>query len=1077
MSPKSTKNSAPLSREFLKGLWSKINSDNWFGVVNEFKPDGQWKKNGDQIRGLCLEHQETTPSMDIVINKGFVYCHGCGYREFNPLDFYRKLSGYSTLNVIGDLSQRFGIKFPGKAAEKLQAAKEHNDMKIAFFRACTEEFRNQLITLEPYAEAAINWLHTRNLDFSTSQLWPIGIVPPPGKLRAYLEQNRIPQFYQTILTHAYPANASHAVGHVIMFPFSSPSTISYLKTRAPFSKDFRLISDQTNDCYSGVFCLNTFSYLLGNIHDRPVYVVEGEYDALSIFSHSRAAGQDDLCIISTGGNHETDLRFLADFGINNLCLIPDNDMGGIAWAQHILKSSGDLVKQVVIWPSNTPARTDPEEFIGKVGFKDFWDVVQNNLGSKADWAYDVVAPRLIDVDSLKQIEQVVEISKCLFDVDRVAFHQKVQKEFGIQADLIPTSIIDELDDESIGAFIIKLTRDITQRYTPLFSEDVGGTRQYIMYNNEKKNLATFPISRSSDRCRLELQSNLGLSAKEYFGKLGEPEEVAYKFDKNGMKLDKPTELVAKTRNFCVQQAVELSNIRTAPRSGIKELNRGVHFIDNMVFVSNGNVLIKGEIIDDDISFTEMNSPLVNQRGQRLLFTPNLQRWSEHINAPTDLYAGQDFDLKETFETIVDLLNNWQLDEKENGISQKILAADVLYTPIASVFPVMTTMRMKGPSSSGKSALMSFLYRPRDPTGYFLCEAAVYLDSYSWAGIRGLLNGSTLRLCLDEFEQSSRGNLTKYAEATNMILHHIRNISEGSETAMGRADMTAAEFSMKCPVFVSGIHSMFDYRDASRFVPIGTTHIDGFRSPVSKIKTTVTKEQIQELQRRITLGMFHRIPEIRKTADEIERELSKFGCEHRLTRLLIPAGCIMKMVGIKDHLTILEKFISLKDEQIKNTVDDDAAGPIIKTVFRTPFRAAMVSSNCATERVKLEDLLQDPTAYNLPLIGVHILDENHVVIRWIEFVNTVFEREGNARGKVGRYRSTIANSKYDVSRKRLSPVLRTKLDKLMGNSVSEYDYSIINMRVAGVTVSNLHSSLTAPVETLSPTASLNQFADI
>ena len=183
----------------------------------------------------------------------------------------------------------------------------------------------------------------------------------------------------------------------------------------------------------------------------------------------------------------------------------------------------------------------------------------------------------------------------------------------------------------------------------------------------------------------------------------------------------------------------------------------------------------------------------------------------------------------------------------------------------------------------------------------------------------------------------------------------------------------------------------------------------------------------------------------------------------------------KMVGTGPF--ILEKFIGLKDEQIKNTVDDDAAGPIIKSVFRTPFRAALVSAHSQKERTKLEDLLQDPTAYDLPLIGVHVLDENHIVIRWIEFVNTVFERENNARGKIGRYRSTIANSKYDVSRKRLTPVLRTKLDKLMGSSVSEYDYSVIDLRVVGVTVANLHSSLSAPIEVLSPTASLTKFADI
>lgn len=1078
MSSKANKKTAPLSREFLKGLWTKISVDDWFSVACEFKPDGKWKKSGGTIRGSCLEHQESTPSMDILIEKGFVYCHGCGYREWNPLDFYRKLSGYTTLNVIGDLSQRFNIKFPGKTAEKLQMAKEHNEMKMAFFRACNNEFREQLIKTEPYAEAAINWLRTRSLDFSTSQLWPIGIVPPVAKLKSFLETSRISQFYQPILAHVYLANALHTIGHIAMFPFSSPSTISYIKTREPFSKNFRLISDEFVDTYEGVFCLNTFVHLLGNLQDNPVYVFEGEFDALSILSHSRAAGHDDLCVISTGGNHEVNLQFLADFGISNLHIVPDNDGGGIGWAQHILKSSADLIKKVMVWPFDAPSRIDPEEAVGKFGFEVFWKMVQDNLAAKSDWAYEILAPRLADTDDLTQINQITNISKCLFDADRVALHQRIEKELGIKTDLIPAALLDDLDESSIASFVIKIAHDLQRRFSPLYYEDTNGARSHIMYDPATRSLVNLPVGKQSDRCRLELQTAISMTLQEYCKKIGEPLEVESKFTKNGDLYPKPFEAATKLRNLCLQQAVEIVNMNTAPRGAIKELTSGMHLIDDVTYISNGKTLIKGEITDGEIIFSDVETPKLTAREGQLLFIPGTAPWSEFIHTPGDLYEGKGFDAKEVFETIVDLLNGWQLEEKENGLSQKILAADVLYTPIASAFPTMTALRLKGPSHSGKSALMSFMYRSRDPDGYYLCEAANYIDSYSWAGIRGLINGSTLRLCLDEFEQSNRPGLTKQSEAVNSILNNIRNTSKGAVVMMGNSDMSSHAFSLRCPVFVAGIHSMNEYRDLSRFVPIETMRIDNFYSPISKIRAKFNPEQMRDLRKKITLCLFHRIPEIRETCKTIIHELSKFGLMDRLIELLAPAACIMKIVGVPDYLEVIEKFARLKTIQIANMVDDDDATPLLKSILWTPFPAMMVSTNYPKSIIKLEEVLQDPTAFDLPTIGVHLLDDKHLLIRWVELSNTVLANSKNFKFRTPqRLRSTVANSKYDISKTSLPSPLQTKVNDLLRSGANEYDYSIIDLQVLGMIIPNLHASMTAPVQLISESDCLHKFGDI
>jgi len=1075
VNPKSSKKHAALSREFLKGLWAKIGTDNWFSVACEFKPDGKWKKSGDTIRGLCLEHQESNPSMDVQIDKGFVHCHGCGYREWNPLDFYRKLSGYSTVNVVGDIALRFQIKFPSKISEKIQAIKDHNDMKMAIFRACSMEFREQLIKTEPYAEKSINWLQSRNLDFSTSQMWPIGIVPPAGKMLNLLAHNKVGHLLPMINAYLYPEKAFHSIGHVALFPFSSPTTVGHIKIREPFSKTFRILPDEFSERMEGLFGLNTFVHLLGNLQDTPVYTVEGEFDALSLYSHSQACGHD-LCVVATGGNFETSLGWLADFGIKNLQLLPDNDGGGIAWAQSILRKSPNA-SRVLNWPKTIDERVDPEEAVGKFGFAPFWEIVQNNLLSKSDWAYDVLSYQIIDVDDVTRLDRVSNVSKCLFDSDRSAFLQRVQKEQGVDTSLIP-GLQATFEDDSIESFVIKVARDMGERYLPLYFEDNGPSRQFVMYSLPTKEILTFPIGKGNDRGRTELQRDRGFTLDDYFRKLGEPISVGFKVNKDGIPIPKTYETVTKLRNLCFQQSIETVNLCATPRARVEELKRGVHCVDNNIYVSNGRSLIKGENIDNEMIFSEMETPKLDTGKRHVLFSPGTKRWSEFINTPDDLYEGKGYDLKEIFETVVDLLDSWILEGKENGISQQFLAADLLYTTVASAFPTMTMLRLKGPSHSGKSALMSFLYRNRDPSGYYLCEAAEYVDSYSWAGIRGLMQGSKLRLCMDEFEQSNRAGSNRQGEAVNNILSNVRNTGQGSISTMGTANMGFSEFALNFPIFVAGIHSMNEYRDLSRFVPIETIRIDTLQSPLSKIRSKMTPEQIRELRKRVTLCMFTRIPEIASTYKTISHELSKFGLLERLVTAVTPAACVMKLAGIPDYMETVEKFIRLKAAQICNTVDDDDAAPLIKSILRTPFPSYMVSPNLAKSVVHLEELFKDPTAYDLSSLGVYLLDSKYLMIRWIELTATVLSNAKNFRyHSPQRLRSTLANSRYDIAKVSLPQTIQTKINDLIGTSANEYDYSIIDLQSLGVSIQNYHHSMVAQVAPPTQNECLSKFGDI
>lgn len=1075
MSSKPSKNRSTLSREFLKGLWTKIGTDNWFNVANEFKPDGQWKKSGTTVRGLCLEHQESNPSMDILVEQGFVYCHGCGYREWNPLDFYRKLSSYSTINVVGDLTTRFQIKFPSKIAEKIQAAKDHNDMKIAIFRACSQEFREQLIKTEPYAEKAINWLKSRNLDFSTSQMWPLGIVPPVSKIQSLLNNSKAAHLGPMVMGYLYPEKMYHSIGHVALFPFSSPTTVGHIKIREPFTKTFRVLPDEFSDKMEGVFGLNTIAHLLGNLQDQPVYVVEGEFDALSLYSHSQALGHE-LCVLGTGGNFETSLGWLADFGVQSLNLIPDNDGGGLAWAQNILRKSPNVTR-ILAWPANSDPRIDPEEAVGKLGFAPFWQVVEDNLLSKADWAYDVLAYQIIDVDDVTKIEKVSNIAKCLFDSDRSAFLNRVQIEQGIDASLIPASSTN-FEDDSIQGFISKMAKDLCEKYFPLYYEDSATMRQFIVYSGSNKSLLTFPVGRGIDKSRNELQRDQRVTLEDYFTKLGEPPEVSLKFDKNGIPSPKPYESTTKLRNLCLQQSIEMANLRSTPRSNLEELKRGVHCVENNVYISNGDVLIKGECTEGEMIFSEMDLPLIEIGDRKVLFTPGAPRWSEFINTPNDLYEGKGYDLKEIYETVVDLLDSWVLAEKENGLSQKFIAADLLYTTVASAFPVMTMVRLTGPSSSGKSAMMAFLYRDRDRTGYYLCEAAEYVDSYSWAGIRGMMAGSRLRICLDEFEQANRPGVSKQGDAVNNILQNIRNTGTGSRTTMGTAAMGHQEFQMNLPVFVAGIHSMNEYRDLSRFIPIETIRIDHLQSPFTRIRNKLNPAQIKELRKRITLCLFPYIPEIQRIYPQVSHELSKFGILERLVAGLTPAAVVMKLAGVSDYLEIIEKFARLKATQIGNAVDDDDAAPLLKSILRSPFPSFMVASNFPKSIVQLEELLKDPTAYDLSSVGVYVLDQKYLLVRWIELTATILNSAKNFRFRSPqRLRATLANSKYDVAKSSLPQTLQTKINDLVGSGATEYDYSIVDLHTLGVSVQNYHPSLVAPVVVADQNECLTRFCDI
>ena len=129
------------------------------------------RKAGKEYKACCPFHDEKTPSFNVVPDKQFYHCFGCGAHG-TALGFLMEYDHLNFVEAVEELAARAGLDVPREEAVANAAAKPSQD-HYALLEQAGEYYRQQLRNSQP----AIDYLKKRGVTSDTATRFGIGYAP------------------------------------------------------------------------------------------------------------------------------------------------------------------------------------------------------------------------------------------------------------------------------------------------------------------------------------------------------------------------------------------------------------------------------------------------------------------------------------------------------------------------------------------------------------------------------------------------------------------------------------------------------------------------------------------------------------------------------------------------------------------------------------------------------------------------------------------------------------------------------------------------------------------------------------
>jgi DNA primase len=130
-------------------------------------------KRGRDYVGLCPFHNEKTPSFNVVEDKGFFHCFGCGAHG-DVIGFLMQNSGLGFREAVELLAGEAGLEVPQSTPQERERAQRQVDLQDTMEAACAF-FQAQLEA--PAGKAGLAYLERRGLDAATIRRFRLGFAP------------------------------------------------------------------------------------------------------------------------------------------------------------------------------------------------------------------------------------------------------------------------------------------------------------------------------------------------------------------------------------------------------------------------------------------------------------------------------------------------------------------------------------------------------------------------------------------------------------------------------------------------------------------------------------------------------------------------------------------------------------------------------------------------------------------------------------------------------------------------------------------------------------------------------------
>ena len=385
-----------------KQLISEIkNSVNIVDVIGEVV---QLTKAGRNFLGLCPFHGEKTPSFNVVEDKQFYHCFGCGKSGdvFKFIEDYRGVSFMEAVQIVGD---QVGIQVQALAPS--QSRGQQTDGKQPFYEIHQEaaKFYHAILMTTKMGEDARQYLYDRGLDDEVLRHFQIGLAPAEGN---YLYQSVSGKFSENIMAESGLFHISDmgtmydAFQDRIMFPLSDD-------TGRVIAFSGRLWRDQAEGTKPQGKYKNSRSTLLFNksyelYHldkakqvakkNHELYLMEGFMDVIAAY---RAGIENAVASMGTALTREH-VAHLSKF-TKKVILAYDGDKAGRLATAKALEVLEKLEVEVV----QIPDQMDPDEYLKKNSPQALADLLEKTRLSRIEFLMDYWKP-----DNIENLQAQIE---------------------------------------------------------------------------------------------------------------------------------------------------------------------------------------------------------------------------------------------------------------------------------------------------------------------------------------------------------------------------------------------------------------------------------------------------------------------------------------------------------------------------------------------------------------------------------------------------------------------------------------------------------------------------------------------
>ena len=319
------------------------------------------QKSGRNFLGLCPFHGEKTPSFNVVEDKQFYHCFGCG-RSGDVFKFIEEYQQVNFSDAVSILGERLGIEIVRPIHNQVQQTSPHQNLYEMHDKAA--RFYHAILMTTKMGEEARNYLYKRGLTDEVLKHFMIGLAPAE---RSYLYQRLSDDYSEKDLLDSglfYLSETNQffdTFHNRIMFPLSNDQG----KVIAFSGRVWQEADSQTgkykNSRATAIFNKSYELYHLDRVKKGSgkapeIYLMEGFMDVIAAY---RAGIENAVASMGTALTSEH-VNHLKRF-TKKVIITYDGDRAGQAATAKALKELGDLAVQIV----QIPDAMDPDEYLQK----------------------------------------------------------------------------------------------------------------------------------------------------------------------------------------------------------------------------------------------------------------------------------------------------------------------------------------------------------------------------------------------------------------------------------------------------------------------------------------------------------------------------------------------------------------------------------------------------------------------------------------------------------------------------------------------------------------------------------------